>query len=53
MPRLLAVSRYLDAHRGFAPLPGADARQDLEGHARIRINALRQMYRQGLGPSAQ
>lgn len=33
-----AFSRYPDLHRGYAPLPGADARQDLEGHARIRIN---------------
>lgn len=33
-----AFYRYPDAYRGFAPLPGTDARQDLEGHARIRIN---------------
>ena len=33
-----AFARYPDHHRGFAPLPGADARQALEGQARIRIN---------------
>ncbi|NNJ95392.1 MAG: hypothetical protein HKP57_11645 [Halobacteria archaeon] len=33
-----AFSRYPDHYRGYAPVPGADARQDIEGHARIRIN---------------
>jgi lysophospholipase L1-like esterase len=33
-----AFSRYPDHYRGYAPMPGVDARQDMEGHARIRIN---------------
>ena len=33
-----AFARYPDAYRGFAPLPNTDARQELEGSARIRIN---------------
>ena len=33
-----AFSRYPDHHRGFAPMPGADAHQNLEGQAHIRIN---------------
>jgi lysophospholipase L1-like esterase len=33
-----AFARYPDHYRGYALMPGADARQDLEGHARIRIN---------------
>ncbi|MGB5261864.1 MAG: hypothetical protein WBO34_15265 [Gammaproteobacteria bacterium] len=33
-----AFSRYPDHYRGFAPMPGTDARQDTEGHTRVRIN---------------
>ena len=33
-----AFTRYPDEYRGVAILPGTQARQDLEGHAWIRIN---------------
>lgn len=33
-----AFSRAPDHYRGFAPLPGTDARQRIEGDARVQIN---------------